>query len=154
MATKKVKTDKKGAKTAKKVDPFAVKVESLTASASPEKPKRAIKVIKAAKLINAARGPGTSDVPSTRASTDAFAEIAAPTPKSEEVTPRFTADVADTKNIKARTTKEIEKLFGPKVGKAETVSTPDGPLGKKTKVSALKKNRPAVVRALMFLVSA
>jgi hypothetical protein len=142
MATKKVRTDKKGSKTVKNVDPFAVRVESST-SAAPEKPKRAIKVIKAAKLINAAKGVNATNAPSRPAS-DAFAEIAAPTPKSEEPTPRFTADVADTKNIKARTTKEIEKLFGPKVGKAETVSTPDVPHGKRTKAAAPKKTRPTV----------
>lgn len=84
MATKKVKTGKDSAAT-KAVDPFATVVEP-SSETLPQKQKRAIKVIKAAKTASIGP-PITAEAAKTikptveRPANDAFAEIAQPTPE-------------------------------------------------------------------------
>src|SRR3954471_9897284 len=110
MATNKIKTEKKGAKTAKGSDPFATTVEPASEQATPIKPQRPIKVIKGAKLINAASGVSNA-APKAQPAPDAFAEVAAPDPRSAKLNldpPTQTSPVKKTRSTSQ--TKAVEAL--------------------------------------------
>ena len=143
MATKKAKTAKKVSKSAGTADPFAATVEPSATVPSTEKPKRAIKVIKAAKLINAASGRSDVSSSPSKPGVDAFAEVAIQTPKNDETAVEIPFQSESAKKSRRRTSKTAVKVADPKPNKSDAVASEIVP-AKKSAKTAGKKAKTAV----------